>query len=105
MPGPEWIGVVNIGLVRDEVLDKRGTPRPAVDPTAEPTAELSIERDGSIQQQRRGGRVLKVARIHERFVHGGKVVCIGIQTGANTLDVAKRCKELERAGKKAFPVK
>jgi len=45
LPGPEWIGVVNIGLVRDEVLDKRGTPRPAVDTAA----QLAVERDGPVQ--------------------------------------------------------
>ncbi len=100
LPGPDWIGVVDVGLVLDEVLDKCGTSRPAIDPPA----QLGVERDGPIQQQRRCGRVLEMARIHERFVHRGKIVGIRIETRANAIDVAERGKELERSGKKASAV-
>ena len=54
LPGPERIGVVDVGLVRDEVLDKCGTSRPAIDPPS----QFGVEHDGPIQQQRRCGRVL-----------------------------------------------
>ena len=100
LPGPGGIGVVNVGLVRDEVLDKCGTSRPAIDPPS----QFGVERDGPIQQQRRCGRVLEMARIHERFVHRGKIVGIRIKTCANAIDVAERGKELERSGKKASAV-
>src|SRR5258708_11307587 len=100
LPRPEWIEVVDVRLVHDEVLDKRGTTRPAIDPTA----ELGVERDGPIQQQRRCGRVLEVARIHERFVHRGKIVRTCIQIGANALDIAESSEALERSGKKASSV-
>ena len=93
-------GFVDVGLVLDEVLDKCGTSRPAIDPPA----QLGVERDGPIQQQRRGGRVLEMARIHERFVHRGKIVGIRIKTRANAVDVAERGKKLERSGKKASAV-
>src|SRR5262245_45761037 len=100
LPGLEWIGGVDVGLVRDEVLDKCGTSRPVIDPTA----QLGVERDRPIQQQRRCGRVLQMARIHERFVHRGKIVAIRIQIFANAINVTKRSKELERSGKKASAV-
>ena len=100
LPGPDRIGVVDVGLVRDEVLDKCGTSRPAIDPPA----QLGVERDRPIQQQRRYGRVLEMARIHERFVHRSKIVGIRIETRTNAVDVAERGKELERSRKKASAV-
>jgi hypothetical protein len=100
LPGPEWIGVMDVRLVLDEALDKCGTSRPTIDPPA----QHGVERDGTIQQQRRCGSVLEMARIHEGFVHHGEIVGICIQTGANAIDIAKRGKELERSGKKAFAV-
>ena len=98
--GPAGSALVNVELVRDEVLDKCGTSRPAIDPPS----QLGVERDGPIQQQRRCGRVLEMAGTHERFVHRGKIVAIRIKTCANAIDVAERGKELERSGKKASAV-
>ena len=100
LPGPEWIGVVDVGLVLDEVLDKSRTSRPAIDPPA----QFGVERDRPIQQQRRCGRVLEMARIRERFVHRSKIVGIRIETRTNAIDVAERGKELERSRKKASAV-
>src|SRR4030095_9001455 len=40
----------------------------------------------------------------ERFIHRDKIVALRIQTGANTIDVAERGKELERLRKNAFVV-
>src|SRR5215472_769501 len=48
-----------------------------------------------------------MARIHERFVHRGKIVGTRgalIETGANAIDVAERGKELERSREKASAV-
>jgi hypothetical protein len=101
LPGPAWIWVVDIGLVRDEVLDKRGSSRPAIDAPA----HLGVERDRPIQQQRCCGRMLQMAGIQERFVHRGKIVRIRIETCANATDVAERGKEFQRSGKKASVVK
>jgi len=45
-----------------------------------------------------------MARIHERFVHRGKIIAIRIETCANAIDVAERGKEFERSWKKASAV-
>lgn len=58
-PRPEGIGVVEIGLVRDEVLDKCGTSWPVIDPPA----QLGVEHDGWVQQQSGYARVLQMAGI------------------------------------------
>src|SRR5262249_50876588 len=100
LPGPEWIGVVHVGLVRDEVLDKCGPSRPAIDPSS----HFVIECDRPIQQQCSYGLVLEMARKHERFVHRGKIVAIRIETCAHAIDVAERGKELECSRKKASAV-
>ncbi len=59
----------------------------------------------SFQQERRHGLVLEAARDRERFRDGGEIVPVLIERGANGVDVAKRRKELERAGKQAFTSK
>jgi hypothetical protein len=47
LPGPAWIGSrAKIGLVFDEVLDKCGTSRPAIDARSHP----GVECDGPIEQ-------------------------------------------------------
>ena len=46
-----------------------------------------------------------MARIHERFIHRGKIGPSRIETGANGIDIAERGKELERSRKKASAVK
>src|SRR5262245_4549724 len=45
-----------------------------------------------------------MARIHERFVHRGKIVGVRIKTCANAIDVAERGKELERSWEEASAV-
>ncbi len=92
---------MNIGLVRNEVLDECGTSRAAIDLPS----QFGVERDGPIQQQLGGACVLEMARVHQRFVHRGKIVRIRIQTCANAFDVAERGKELERSGQKNSTVK
>jgi len=82
LPSLEWIGVVDVGLVCDEVLDKCGTPRPTIDPPS----QFGVERDGAIQQQRRCRFVPEMACIHER------------------IDIADRGKELERSRKESSAV-
>ena len=91
---------MDVGLVFNEVLDKFGTSRPAVDPPA----QLGVDRDRPIQQQRRYGRMLEMARIRERFVHRNKIVGIRIETRTNAVDVAERGNELQRSRKKASAV-
>jgi hypothetical protein len=94
------LAVGEVGLVCDEVLDKCGTSRPAVDQSS----HVGVEHDAPIQQQCRCGRVLETAGTDERFVHCGKIVGIRIKTCPNAIEVAKRGKELERWGKKASAV-
>ena len=88
---------MDVGLVLDEVLDKCGTSRPAIDPSA----QFGVERTSPIQQQCRCCRLLEMARIHERFVHGGKIVGIRIKARANAIGVAEGGKKLQRSGKQA----
>jgi len=88
---------MDVGLVLDEVPDKCGTSRPGI----YPPAQLRVEHDGPIQQQRRRGRMLEMARIHECFGHRSEIVCICIETRTNAIDVAERGKKLERSLKNA----
>src|SRR5262249_49281800 len=97
LPGSFWMRGSYFGLVLDEVLDKSGASRPAVDPPA----QLGVERDGPIQQQRRRCRVLEMARKQERFVDRCKIVCIPIKASTDAIDIAKRGKKLKRSGKQA----
>ena len=100
LPGSARIGVGDVGLVGDEVLHECGASRPRIDPLS----HLAVERDGPIQQQRRGGLVLEVARIPQRFIHYGKIVGLSLERCANAIDVAERGKELQRSGEKASAV-
>ena len=62
-----------------------------------------FERDRPIQQQHCYGRVLEMARIHERFVHRGKIVSIRIETCANAIDIDSVLGGLESPPAKPAP--
>src|SRR4029079_14526833 len=96
------VGEFNVFVaVRDDVLDRCGTSRPAIDPHS----KFGVERDGGVQQQPRCSRVLETTRTQKRLVHRQKVVAIRIKRCASAIDVAERGKELQGSGKKAFPAK
>ncbi len=69
------------------------------------SAELGIERDGSLQQERRDGLVLEAAGAHERVVDGRQIVPVLIKRGANRVEITKRRQELQRARQQAFALK
>src|SRR4029450_6218244 len=87
--------------VVDEVFDEGQASAASIDVSA----ELGIERDGSVQQERRHRLVLETACDCKRFVDGGQLVSVLVERRADDVDVAKRRKELERARKQAFPPK
>lgn len=60
-------------------------------------AEFGIERHGSLQQDGRDGQVLEAAGAHERFVDSRQTVPVLIKRSANSVEIAKRRMELERA--------
>jgi hypothetical protein len=68
-------------------------------------AELGIERDGSLQQEGRDGLVLETAGADARFIDGRQIGHVFVKRGANSLEITKRRKEFERAGKQAFAPK
>ena len=68
-------------------------------------AEVGIERDRSLQQERRDGLVLEAAGADERFIDGRQIVPVLVKSGANSVEITKRRKELERARKQAFTLK
>ena len=49
--------------------------------------------------------MLEAAGADERFIDGRQIVAVLIKSGANSVEVTKRRKELERAGKQAFTLK
>ena len=68
-------------------------------------AELGIERDRSFQQERRDRLVLEATRADECFVDGLQIVPVLIESGADTVEIAERRKELQRARQQAFTLK
>src|ERR1700738_4241139 len=73
------------GSVFDEVPHEGGAPYASIDVCA----EFAIERDDSVQQERRHRPVLEAARDREGFSDGGQIVPLVIERGANSVDVAK----------------
>ena len=49
--------------------------------------------------------MLEAAGAHERFIDGRQIVPVLIESGANSVEVTERRKELECARKQAFPLK
>ena len=49
--------------------------------------------------------MLEAAGAHERFIDGRRIVPVLIKSGANSVEIAERRKELERARKQAFALK
>src|SRR5439155_11640379 len=99
LPRPD-LGRVRRAVV-DEVLDEGEAANASVDVCA----ELGIERDGPVQQERRYRLVLETAGDRERLSDGGQIVPVLVKRGANGVDVAKRRKEFQRARKQAFTSK
>src|SRR5262245_39851643 len=95
LPWPEWLRVMDVRLILNEVLNKRRASRPAIDPST----QLGIQSHRPIQQQGRSLSVAEMTRIHERFVHRCETVGVGIQENANAVDVAQSRQKLERSGK------
>ena len=85
----------------DEELDERDAARASIDLFA----ELGIERDRSLQKQCRDGLVIEAAGAQERVIDGREIVPVLIKSGANSVEVTERRKELERARQQAFALK
>ena len=85
----------------DKVLDEGDPSHASIDLSA----EFGIERDGSLQQERRDRLVVEAAAAHERVIDGRQIVPVLIKSGANRVEVAQGRKEPERVRKQAFAVR
>jgi hypothetical protein len=77
--------------ILDEIFDERRAPRPVVDLSA----ELRVERDQSVQEERCNALVLEMTRAPERVVQRSVIAIVGIDTRPNGIDVAQRDTKLQ----------